>query len=259
MGDFNRLRIILSLGAKLLPSIALADEAASSAVQKSAPMTYELSAIASHTEASSHILVLDKRASFRAGGVGLKFGVDHTRFGSVYGTVGGGYSPQESASFLGAEVGGSADSQFFGFGYAYQYQLDSQYALGLQSDYVSYDISGDFEGDRRGVPVAAEIDSDISLTDFAVSLHYSKSSQLRFRWGVGASHWSIDASAEGTLGDSIRATTDASTDGWDGLLFFGMNTRLFGFPLDLRYKWSQINVDNSVAMHGLDIQLGLQF
>lgn|GEM_PF-1455571 len=269
MADFSRSLIAqslsalglsaLGLSAALLPSVSLADQVASSVLEKSKPMTYELKAIASYTEASSQILVLDKRASFRAGGAGLKFEVEHAMLGSVYASVGGGYSPRESASFLGAEVEGSADSQFFGFGYAYQYQLDPQYALGLQSDYVLYDISGDFAGERRGVPIAAQIDSEISLTDLAVSLRYSKSPQLRFRLGVGASHWSIDATADGTLGDSIRASTEANTDGWDRLLFVGLETELFGFPLDLRYKWSQINGDNSVVLHGMDIQLGLVF
>jgi hypothetical protein len=259
MTNFSRSLLALSAGATLMSSLSQADQNESSGLEKPKSISYELSAIASYTEASSQILVLDKRASFRAGGIGLKFGVEHATLGSLYASWGGGYSPRESASFLGAEVDGPADSEFFGIGYAYKHQFDSQYAIGFQSDYVSYDIGGDFAGERQGVPVTAQIDSDISLTDLAVSLHYSKSPQLRFRVGLGASHWSIDATADGTLGSSIRASTDAGTDGWDGLLFLGAETDLFGFPLDLRYKWSQINGDNSVVVHGLDIELGLVF
>jgi hypothetical protein len=175
----------------------------------------------------------------------------------VYVGGGSGYSPNETASFLGANISGSAKSIFYNYGYSYKYQLSEKSQLVFAGDYVDYAIEGDFSGDRAGVPVAAKITSDISMADISMAWRHSLSDQFYVSLGLGSSRWKIDALAKGSLGDSIRASTQASADGTDPLAFIRAEFNLLGLPLNLRYQQSELNADNRVMMRSIYLQIRL--
>ena len=227
--------------------------------QAESDFDYALSLTASYSEASQSVRILDKYASFRTGGGGLKLEVSHSHYGGLYLGAGGGYSPKETASFVGANVSGPAKSTFYEYGYSREYAVSATGGLVFAVDYVAYDITGDFSGDRAEVQVSAQIASDISTTNFSLAWRQSLSDQVRVSLGLGRSLWSIEALAKGSLGQSIRATTEARADGEDPLYFIEAEVNAFGYPLDIRYQRSALRADNSVALNAIQLQLRLVF
>lgn len=227
------------------------------AAQAESDFDYALSLTTSYSEASQSVRILDKYASFRTGGGGLKLEVSHSGYGGLYVGAGGGYSPKETASFVGANVSGSATSTFYEYGYSHEYAVSAAGGLVFAVDYVAYDITGDFSGDRAGVPVTAQITSDISTTNFSLAWRQSFSDQVHVSLGLGRSRWAIEALAKGSLGQSIRATTEARAVGEDPLYFIKAEVYAFGYPLDVRYQRSALSADNSVALNAIQFQLRL--
>jgi hypothetical protein len=225
--------------------------------QADAPLDYEVKLTADYREASSPIKVLDKYASFRVGGVGVRVQANHQSLGSFYLGGGGGYSPNESASFVGATISGSADSTFYAGGYEYNYQISSDSQVFVTADYLVYDVEGDFVGSRAGVPVTANIKTDVTIGDINIGWKTAVSDTLSLGVGLGASQWEIVAVARGVLGDSIRATTDASAKGWDSSQFIRAEFIAFDVPLILKYQRAELNADNSVLLHALNLQITL--
>ena len=104
---------------------------------------YSSELIASYSEADKRIRVDNRFASFRAGGAGLRVEAEHDKYGMLYGSLGFGYSPKETASYYGSSLSGPANSFFYGAGYSYNYDLNHRYKLSFVTDYISYDISAD--------------------------------------------------------------------------------------------------------------------
>lgn len=218
-----------------------------------------LKLILNYSEAAERLKILDKRASFRTGGAGIMLSLQTQQFGTVFTSYGAGYSPNEDASFVSANISGPATSTFFSYGYQYLYPVTTNFTLGIQVDHTRYIIEGDFKGDRKGVPVEAKVTSKIKQTDLGLSLHYQLLKELRVEIGIGTSRWQIDALAEGLLNKSIKASTKASAKDKDPFLLLGLSFNMNEFPVQLRYKRGQLSATNTVDLHALDLNITLPF
>lgn len=210
-----------------------------------------------YKEAARPIAIQDKVASFRVGGAALQLTAAYPRYGSLYLLGGGGYSPKERASFLGAAVSGSADSYFYGAGYEYQLPLNDRHSLVAATDYIEYRVQGDFTGSRLSLPVAAKISSKISTADFSLGWRYLFSEAITVTLGAGRSSWQIDATARGRLGASVSAQTEAVADGWDRFGFVGGDYRGFKWPISWRYQRGVLSADNRVTLNAFQLALRL--
>lgn len=218
---------------------------------------YSAELIASYSEADKRIQVDDKFASFRAGGAGLRVEAEHDKYGMLYGSLGFGYSPKETASYSGSSLSGPADSIFYGAGYRYNYNLNHRYKLTFSTDYVAHDISADITGEARGLPATATVTSDMSMFDTMLALRYSFTRDIHMIVGTGVRKWDLQALAEGTLGDSIGATSEVSADGRDPISYIGVEFKIKNVPVKAYYRRSQLNADNSLIVHGLDLHISL--
>lgn len=220
-----------------------------------AELDYSVGAQLHYKEASQPIAIQDKRASFRVGGAALQLAAAHRRYGKVYLLAGGGYSPKEQASFLGASVSGSADSYFYGVGYEYRHPLSDRHTVVASADYIDYRVEGDFSGVRGTRPVAATIRSDVSTADLSLGWGYRWSEQASLVAGIGQSDWQIDATARGRLGEALSARTQAVADGRDSFVFIGGEYRGFTWPISWRYQRGALNADNRVTLNALQVTI----
>lgn len=243
----KRLVIGLTLAMLAQPSIAVAES----------KIDYSAELIASYSEADKRIQVDNRFASFRAGGAGLRVEAEHDKYGMLYGSLGLGYSPKETASYYGSNLSGPADSFFYGAGYSYHYDLSHRYKLSFVTDYISHDISADVTGEARGLPTTATVTSEMSLFDTTVALRYSFTRDVHMIVGTGVRKWDLHALAEGTIGDSIGATSEVSADGSDPISYLGFEFKVKNVPVKAYYRRSQMNADNSLIVHGLDIHVSL--
>jgi hypothetical protein len=218
---------------------------------------YSAEFIVSYSEADKRIQVDDKFASFRAGGAGVRVEAEHDKYGMLYGSLGFGYSPKETASYSGSSLSGPANSYFYGAGYSYYYDLNHRYKLSFVTDYISHDISADVTGEARGLPATATVTSAMSLFDTTVALRYSFTRDVHMIIGAGLRKWDLEALAEGTLGDSIGATSEVSANGRDPISYLGFEFKVKNVPVKAYYRRSQMNADNSLIVHGIDFHISL--
>jgi hypothetical protein len=216
---------------------------------------YSLDLIALYNDTPSRILVDGKSASFKTGGGGLKFDIGTEDLGSFFTMLGGGYSPSQSAAFSGVELSGPADSRFHGGGYSYQYPYTDRLNINFVADYVSYEITGDLEGEALALPVTASVDSTISMLDVSVALRFALAPEFYVVVGAGVKDWSLDARADAVIGDSLTASTDVVASGSDPLFYIGAEFDYRDVPVEIYYRRSEISVDNSVPLNGLDIRV----
>lgn len=237
----------LTLALLFQPTLAIAES----------KIDYSAELIGSYSEANKRIEVDNKVASFRAGGAGLRLEAEHDKYGIAYGSLGFGYSPKETASYSGSSLSGPADSMFYGAGYRYDYRLNQRYKVILTTDYIAHDISADISGEARGLPATATVTSEMSLLDMMVALRYTVTRDIHVVFGAGLRKWNLDALAEGTLGDSIGATSQVSADGTDPITYIGAEFKVKGVPVKAYYRRSKLKADNSLIVHGLDIHISL--
>jgi hypothetical protein len=247
MYSYSRFFIGLTLALLSQPSLAIAES----------KIDYSVDLIGSYSEADKQIKVNNKFSSFRAGGAGLRVEAEHDDYGLVYGSLGFGYSPKETATYSGSSLSGPANSVFYGVGYSYDYDLSHRYKLIFTTDYVAHDISADVTGQARGLPATAKVTSDMSMLDTALALRYSFTRDVHMVVGTGVRKWNLAALAEGTLGDSIGASTSVSANGSDPLSYIGVEFKVKNLPVKAYYRRSQLNADNSLTVHGLDIHISL--
>lgn len=242
-------RFVIGLTFALLtqPSIAAAEDA----------IDYSTDLIASYSDSSKNIRIGKKTASFRAGGAGFRFNAKHDRYGLVYGSLGVGYSPKETATLSGSTLSGPASSYFYGAGYQYHHRLNHRYRLSFVADYVDHDISSDVTGDVRGLPAVAIVTSDVSMFDTSVSLRYAFTRDVRITLGSGFRKWDIEALASGTVDDSIQVTSEALADGRNRLNYIGLEFKIKNIPVKAFYRHSQLKGEdtNSLIVHGLDFSI----
>ena len=235
----------LFLTAFIAPSLGVA--------QASYDMSLEL--LTSYSQSSESITIDGKSASFKTGGVGLKPRLDTARLGSFYAVAGGGYLPQQSASFAGVEVTGPADSLFYGVGYSYDFHLSNRLAVSLVADYVSYDISGDLDGEAFALPVTASVDSVVTMFDSSVAMHYALTRDVAAVIGAGLKHWTLEATADGVLGGGITASTSVKADNTDPQFYLGAEFAIADVPVGIYYRRAKLSADSSVDLNGIDIRV----
>lgn len=216
---------------------------------------YSSELIASYSEADKRIQVGNRFATFRAGGAGFRLEAEHDKYGLFYGSLGFGYSPEETASYSGSSLSGPADSLFYGAGYLYEYDLNHRYKLIFSTDYVAHDIAGDLKGEVRGLPADAKITSDVSMHDATVALRYSVSRDFHISIGAGKRDWKLDALANGTIGGDIAATSQVTVQGKDPIQYVGLEFDITDVPVEAYYRRSSLQADNSVTVHELEIQV----
>lgn len=237
--------------------LTLALMAQSSLAVAESNIDYSAELIASYSEADKRIKVDDKFASFRAGGAGLRVEAEHDKFGMLYGSLGFGYSPKETASYQGSSLSGPAESVFFGAGYRYDYFLNQRYRLSFTTDYIAHDISADIAGDVSGLPTTATVTSDMSMLDTTLSLRYSFTRDVHMIIGSGVRKWDLEALAEGVIGGIIGATSEVSADGKDPISYLGVEFKIKNVPVKAYYRRSELNADNSLIVHGVDFHVSL--
>ena len=241
----TRFFVGLTVALLALPSIAVAES----------QIDYSAELIASYSEADKRIKVDDRFASFRAGGAGLRAEAETDKFGMLYGSLGYGYSPKETASYSGSSLSGPASSFFFGAGYRYDHDLNHRYKLRLTTDYISHDISADISGDVRGLPGIATVTSEMNLFDTMLALRYSFTRDIHVTIGTGMRKWDLQALAEGTIGGVIGATSEVSAEGKDPISYIGAEFKVKNVPVKVFYRRSQLQADNSLVVHGLDFHI----
>lgn len=244
----TRFVVGLTLALLVQPSIAVAES----------KINYSSELIASYSEADKRIQVDNRFASFRAGGAGLRVEADHDKYGMLYGSLGYGYSPKETASYSGSSLSGPASSTFFGAGYHYHYDLNHRYKLSFATDYITHDISADITGEVRGLPGIATVTSEMSLFDATLALRYSFTRDIHITIGTGVRKWDLQALAEGTVGGVIGATSEVSADGKDPISYIGAEFKVKNVPVKVFYRRSQLQADNSLVVHGLDFHISLE-
>lgn len=242
-----RTRFVVGLTFVLLakPSMAFAESR----------IDYSAELIASYSEADKRIQVGNRFATFRAGGAGFRFEAEHNKYGVFYGSLGFGYSPNETASYSGSSLSGPADSFFHGAGYRFDYRLNQRYKLVFSTDYVAHDIKGDIKGEARGLPASADITSDVIMYDMALALSYSISRDLHLSLGAGKRDWKLDALANGNIGGDIAATSQITVEGRDPIQYIGLEFDIADVPVETYYRRSSLEADNSVTVHEIEIQV----
>ena len=218
---------------------------------------YSAELIASYSEADKRIQVDNKFASFRAGGAGVRVEAEHDKYGIFYGSLGFGYSPKETASYSGSSLSGPASSFFYGAGYRYYYNLNHRYKLSFVTDYVAHDITADITGEAKGLPSTATVTSDMSMFDTTLALRYSFTRDIHMIVGTGMRKWNLQALAEGTVGDSIGATSEVKAGGTDPISYVGVEFKVKNIPVKAYYRRSQLKADNSLIVHGVDFHISL--
>jgi hypothetical protein len=244
-----RIRFVVGLTSAVLfqSSLAVAES----------KIDYSAELIASYSEANKRILVDSKFASFRAGGAGLRVEAEHDKYGMLYGSLGFGYSPKETASYSGSTLSGPANSIFYGLGYRYYYDLNHRYKLTFSTDYIAHDISADITGETEGLLTKAKVTSDMSMFDTTLALRYTFTRDIHVIFGTGVRKWDLQALAKGTIGDSIGATSDVSADGKDPISYIGAEFKVKDVPVKVYYRRSKLTADNSLTVHGLDFHVSL--
>ena len=216
---------------------------------------YSAELIASYSEADKRIQVDNKFSSFRAGGAGVRLEAEHEKYGMFYGSLGYGYSPNETASYSGSSLSGPAQSIFWGGGYRYYYDLNHRYKLSFTADYITHDITGDISGEVRELPAIATVTSDMSMFDTMLALRYSFTRDVHMTIGAGVRKWDLQALAKGTIGGVIGATSEVSANGKDPISYIGAEFKVKDVPVKVYYRRSQLEADNSLIVHGLDIHI----
>jgi hypothetical protein len=214
-----------------------------------------LELVTSYSQAADNIQVDGKSASFKTGGVGIKLRFDTAKLGSFYAVAGGGYLPRQSASFAGIEVSGPADSLFYGVGYSYDFHLSNRLAVSLVADYVSYDISGDLDGEAFALPVTASVDSVVTMFDSSVAMHYALTRDVAAVIGAGLKHWTLEATADGVLGGGITASTSVKADNTDPQFYLGAEFAIAHVPVGIYYRRAKLSADSSVDLNGIDVRV----
>jgi hypothetical protein len=72
--------------------------------------------------------------------------------------------------------------------------------------------------------------------------------------GIGLRHWGVNARANGQLGESILASTEADFTDKSVLLSATVMLPVFRRDMTIRYEWTQIPADKSVGINRLTIR-----
>ena len=129
--------------------------------------------------------------------------------------------------------------------------------LALEGHHLYQELQGDFGGQFGRQRANADMTATLKTSDFEVGLfRVMERSHLGF--GVGLRYWDVSAQANGQLGESIRASTDAEFTDTSVLVSATLMFPVFERDMSVRYEWTQIPADKSVAINRLTLRWRLR-
>lgn len=201
----------------------------------------------------------EKQLQLTTGALGLRVASDVPVIGEAYIDAGFGYAPNRRASFIGAALEGDAELRVLGLGVRRQLALPNRPSLVLEFEgrHLYQQLQGDFSGQFGRLEVTADMTAMLKTSDFEVAL-FRLMERRHLGMGIGLRHWDVSARANGQLGESIRASTEADFTGTSVLLSATLMLPVFNRDLLLRYEWTQIPADKSVGINRLTLRWRLR-
>lgn len=197
----------------------------------------------------------EKELQLTTGALGLRVASKVSVLGEAYIDGGFGYAPDRRASFIGAALEGDAELILLGLGFRRQFELLDRPSLVLELEgrHLYQEFQGDFSGQFGRLAAIADMTATLKTSDLEVAL-FRLMEPRYLGLGIGMRHWDVSARANGQLGDSIRATTDANFTDTSVLLSATIRFPVLDRPVTLRYEWTQIPADKSVGINRVTIR-----
>lgn len=201
----------------------------------------------------------EKKLQLTTGALGLRVGSDVPVLGEAYVDAGFGYAPDRRASFIGAALEGDAELKVLGLGFRRQLALPnrSSLVLELEGRHLYQQLQGDFGGQFGRLEATADMTATLKTSDLEVAL-FRLMERRHLGVGIGLRHWDVSARANGQLGESIRASTEADFTDTSVLLSATAMFPVFRRDMILRYEWTQIPADKSVGINRLTLRWRLK-
>lgn len=197
----------------------------------------------------------EKKLQLTTGALGLRVSSEVPVLGEAYIDAGFGYAPDRTASFIGAALEGDAELKVAGLGFRRQLALPSRpnLVLEIEGRHLYQQLQGDFSGQFGRLEATADMTATLKTADLEVAL-FRLMERRHLGVGIGMRYWDVSACANGQLGESIRASTEADFTDTSVLLSATVMLPVFRRDMTLRYEWTQIPADKSVGINRLTIR-----
>lgn len=201
----------------------------------------------------------EKQLQLTTGALGLRVASEGPVIGEAYIDAGFGYAPDRRASFIGVALEGDAELKVAGLGFRRQLALPSRpiFVLELEGRHLYQQLQGDFGGQLGRLEATADMTATLKTSDLEVAL-FRLMERRHLGVGIGMRYWDVSARANGQLGDSIRASTEADFTDTSVLLSATVMLPVFRRDMTLRYEWTQIPADKSVGINRLTLRWRLR-
>lgn len=208
---------------------------------------------------SQSVRVEEKQLQLTTGALGLRATHEVPFLGEVYIDVGAGYAPDRNASFSGATLEGDATLKVLGLGFRHELALPNKpkFVLAFDARHLYQQMQGDFGGQFGSLEANAAMTATLRTTDFEVALRRLVE-RRSLGVGIGLRHWDVNARANGQLGESIRASSEADFTDTSILLSATIMFPVFERDMTLRYEWAQIPADKTVDINRLILRWRLK-
>ena len=203
----------------------------------------------------------EKQLQLTTGALGLRVASEVPVIGEAYIDAGFGYAPDRRASFIGAALEGDAELKVAGLGFRRQLALPSRpnLVLEIEGRHLYQQLQGDFSGQFGRLEATADMTATLKTADLEVALfRLMERRHLGVGVGIGMRYWDVSARANGQLGESIRASTEADFTDTSVLLSATVMLPVFRRDMTLRYEWTQIPADKSVGINRLTLRWRLR-
>ena len=217
-----------------------------------AEFPFEIALRGNYIQSDKSIQLNDKVLSLNTASAGVELSKEIIRNITVFGNLGVGYSPKETATFAGAIVSGPVDTNSYGYGIKYNWLLDSL-NLGFKIDYLSNSADGSFSGFRNNKPVTASADYDFTMQRQEIKTEYPISNTI-IRAGLGQYEWKINGLAKGVLDQGIRASTRANGSGDDNYYRLGLDIDSGLFVTNIDFYNYNLKASNKVNLNEITIK-----
>lgn len=209
---------------------------------------------------SSHSVSFEgKQLQLTTGALGFRVASEVPLIGELRIDAGVGYAPDRDASFIGAKLEGDAELKVLGLGFRREMALPNmaKLVLALEGHHLYQELQGDFGGQFGRQRASADMTATLKTSDFEVGL-FRVMERSHLGLGVGLRYWDVSAQANGQLGESIRASTDADFTDTSVLVSATLMFPVFKRDMSVRYEWTQIPADKSVAINRLTLRWRLR-
>lgn len=205
----------------------------------------------------------EKQLQLTTGALGLRVASEVPVIGEAYIDAGFGYAPDRRASFIGAALEGDAELKVAGLGFRRQLALPSRpnLVLEIEGRHLYQQLQGDFSGQFGRLEATADMTATLKTADLEVALFRLMERRhlgVGVGVGIGMRYWDVSARANGQLGESIRASTEADFTDTSVLLSATVMLPVFRRDMTLRYEWTQIPADKSVGINRLTLRWRLR-